>query len=558
MENKYKLKQGSKNYCLTTKVNKEKLIFICKELNSYNPLVFVGDYFLAELKQLCSLLASTSNIYEAQIIFDNIMTNQKVSLEFQIDYINLKIFIKKISGIEEYFSIRLNLFNKMMNTQKLIYLPKSLIRHSDSSEKLMKNQNDNSRIKTILYSPLNINRKKIIQLPARNVKNLNTENAKINSYNYNFDNLHISKSKQKIMDKITLSLCSKPVIINNNNRTLIQSISAKNINSSFNINKEYNIRNNELENLKNENNILKDLINKLRNDNEMLSKENKNLQIKNNEIKNGYEAQIMLLKTEKEKFDKEIGELKNTFEEYKNNKIKEIDSLNQQIESLLINLNLLKENEIKKEKEINELKLSIDQLKKEKKEQIENKLDMNKEILTIHTRLEIIKGDIIQDVKELELLTRKICKNNNKISLNLLYKATVDSDKAEIFHKKCDSAKSTLVLIKSENDKRFGGYTNCSWEGNSIEKKDNDAFVFSLDKMSIYDIIPEENAIGCYPKYGPVFLGCQIRIYDQFFTRGGTTYEKETNYNTKEDFELTGGLEEFKIKDIEVYSVEIE
>ena len=174
------------------------------------------------------------------------------------------------------------------------------------------------------------------------------------------------------------------------------------------------------------------------------------------------------------------------------------------------------------------------------------------------TRLEIVKGDIIQDVKELELLSRKISKNNRKIILNLLYKATIDSDKAEIFHKKCDMAKSTLVLVKSGNGKRFGGYTTKDWKGNSIEKKDNNAFVFSLDKMKIYDIIPDEDAIGCYPKYGPVFLGCQIRLYDEFFSQGGTTFEKGMNYSTEEDYELTDGMKKFDVKEVEVYSVELE
>ena len=142
--------------------------------------------------------------------------------------------------------------------------------------------------------------------------------------------------------------------------------------------------------------------------------------------------------------------------------------------------------------------------------------------------------------------------------MNLLYKATIDSDKAAVFHKKCDAAENSLVLIKSANNKRFGGYTSCSWEGNSIEKKDENAFVFSLDKMQIYDIIQGEDAIGCYPKYGPVFLGCQIRIFDEFFTNGGTTYEKGLNYDTQEDFELSGGLKKFEIKEIEVYGVHLE
>ena len=186
-------------------------------------------------------------------------------------------------------------------------------------------------------------------------------------------------------------------------------------------------------------------------------------------------------------------------------------------------------------------------------------INLGNQFLTLQDiRLEIIKGDIIEDIKELELLSRRISKNNSKIILNLLYKATIDSDKAEIFHKKCDFANSTLVLVKSKNGKRFGGYTTQDWNGNSVEKKDENAFVFSLDKMAIYDIIPGEDAIGCYPNYGPVFLGCQIRIYDEFFTKGGTTYEKGLNYNTQEDFELTGGLKKFEVKEIEVYSVELE
>ena len=182
-----------------------------------------------------------------------------------------------------------------------------------------------------------------------------------------------------------------------------------------------------------------------------------------------------------------------------------------------------------------------------------------KQTIMIHdTHLEIIKGDIIESTAELEFLTRKICQNYNKITLNLLYKATIDTDQASVFHNKCDKATNSLVLVKSGNEKRFGGYTSCSWEGNSIEKNDENAFVFSLDKMKIYDIIEGEPAIGCYPKYGPVFLGCQIRIYDEFFKKGGSTFEKGLNYDTQEDFELSGGLKNFNIKEIEVYSVHLE
>ena len=141
------------------------------------------------------------------------------------------------------------------------------------------------------------------------------------------------------------------------------------------------------------------------------------------------------------------------------------------------------------------------------------------------------------------------------MTLNLLFKATADSDKAAAFHQKCDKAQSTIVLIETDKGKRFGGFTTKSWEGECIEKKDENAFVFSLDKMMTYDNIPGEVAIGCYPKFGPIFMGCQIRIYDNAFTKGGTTFEKGMNYNTEEDYELTGGDRVLNVKEIEVYEV---
>ena len=158
-------------------------------------------------------------------------------------------------------------------------------------------------------------------------------------------------------------------------------------------------------------------------------------------------------------------------------------------------------------------------------------------------------------MKELELITRKINKKHTRIIINLLYKASIDSDKASAFHNKCDRAQNSIVLVETKDGKRFGGYTTCSWSGNCLEKEDSEAFIFSFDKMKTYENIPGDDAIGCYPKFGPVFLGCQIKIFDNAFINGGTTYEKELNYFTEEDYELTGGKKEFKVKDYEVYEV---
>ena len=154
------------------------------------------------------------------------------------------------------------------------------------------------------------------------------------------------------------------------------------------------------------------------------------------------------------------------------------------------------------------------------------------------------------------MLLNKINRDNKQVQMRLIYKATVDSDRAEIFHQKCDSAQRTLVLIETINERRFGGYTTQSWEGNGIDKDDSEAFVFSLDKLQIYNIISGQPAIGCYPKYGPVFLGCQIKVNDNFFVKGGTTYRKNTNYAINSDFELNDGVKFFGIKEIEVFEVQ--
>ena len=58
---------------------------------------------------------------------------------------------------------------------------------------------------------------------------------------------------------------------------------------------------------------------------------------------------------------------------------------------------------------------------------------------------EEVKGDIIHNMKELELITRKINKKHTRIIINLLYKASIDGDKASAFHKKCDRAQNSIV-----------------------------------------------------------------------------------------------------------------
>ena len=273
------------------------------------------------------------------------------------------------------------------------------------------------------------------------------------------------------------------------------------------------------------------------------------------------QMQINNKDNEKEILRKQLAELKNLNNKYQQ-EIKELKESQIIVQEKKFEQIKIKddeqENKEEKENKDEEHKEEINKSEEKKESEEDSNIDKKEVLFGEKISKDIIKGDIIHSKKELELISSKINKNNKKITLNLLYKATVDSDKAKVFHEKCDKAKSTLVLIETDKGKRFGGYTKCSWKGNGVDKMDEDAFVFSLNKMMIYENLPQEEAIGCYPKFGPVFLGCQIRIYDNAFKNGGTTFEKGMNYNTEEDYELSGGDRIYNVKEIEVYEVIIE
>jgi len=67
-----------------------------------------------------------------------------------------------------------------------------------------------------------------------------------------------------------------------------------------------------------------------------------------------------------------------------------------------------------------------------------------------------------------------------KIS-KLLYRGSVDGSDAAKFHEKCDCKPTTLVIVESVNGKRFGGYSDQTWNGISEWKSSSNCFLFSID-----------------------------------------------------------------------------
>ena len=201
----------------------------------------------------------------------------------------------------------------------------------------------------------------------------------------------------------------------------------------------------------------------------------------------------------------------------------------------------------------------IDQFKFDFDLNVKKLLQDNESKLKLAEKLNNMNRRIINNIEELQLIENQLYKtypDTKEIEYTLLYRASEDGDSAKKFHEKCDNSPFTLTIIRNVDGTKFGGYTEESWEGTK-NKRDYNSFCFSLTKNKIYNIDPGKNAILCNPELAPSFGGPLFKIYDKFLTNGGKSYAKEncafTGQNS--DFEITNGVEDFEIYEIEVYKI---
>ena len=592
---RYHLEQSdNKSYILTTSLINDKLKLACQDSNSQT---FVGAFTLMDLLKLSKYFKTTRSVDQVQQYLNGIVEKQRV--EIYQDSICIKIILhlinndkitipltnKLINQNTNYYNIP-NMSNQISNQYVQTQIPANTIditnyanatNYTDPQilssipQSYVYPQNNNQYLTSQTYNyDQNINGLSNIEIPGINT----TINSNINqiasapvitssypqadsSFNYQMkqlenDNNTIRAEQEKISNELKRVL-DQAEKFKQENEMLKQENSL--------LNKENTSLKNENENLRNELNQYKEEYDKIKKEFTSLQNDTVNIQEQNKEllkIKETYENQIQIAQNNLEQLTKDNETLNQNF-----------TLLSKQNESLITENNSLKNAQQKSAYSDEEIKnlmeeLSAYRLKAQENELLKKQLEeLQYQIQVLQERQEEddvkeVKGDIIHDMNELEMITKKINKENKRIIINLLYKASADSDSAAVFHEKCDGANNTIVLVETTDGKRFGGYTTKSWRGNCIEKADTDAFIFSFDKMKTYDNIPGDDAIGCYPKFGPIFLGCQIKIFDNAFTKGGTTFEKELNFNTEEDYELTGGNRTFGVKDIEVYEVIIE
>ena len=179
----------------------------------------------------------------------------------------------------------------------------------------------------------------------------------------------------------------------------------------------------------------------------------------------------------------------------------------------------------------------------------------NKKFVNLISNIKVNKNlllDIVESSEELSTLLEwtKIDRDD----LTLCFSSTKDNDAYQLMKQYCDGTK-IIVLIKSENGKRFGGYTsgvNVSDITVTFYQNDN-SFLFSLDNMKKYNVKNKEHAFIVQPE-GFFSFGADLVIKRGFregkINSSSFPFDYGTSENTLEEF--NGGMRTFNIEEIEI------
>ena len=170
-----------------------------------------------------------------------------------------------------------------------------------------------------------------------------------------------------------------------------------------------------------------------------------------------------------------------------------------------------------------------------------------------------IDTDIFKSKQDFIFIKENITKRLNKKikEIKLMYKASSNGDNINSFHDSCLLVQNIVVLILTNKNKCFGGFTRSGFEINKY-KYDPFAFLFSLDNKEIYPISPkyEKMAVNCYEDNFPIIFGSDVYLRDCFFSEKNNIaqegYYDYSKSGIKGDYKLNGE-KFFSVNELEVY-----
>ena len=170
-----------------------------------------------------------------------------------------------------------------------------------------------------------------------------------------------------------------------------------------------------------------------------------------------------------------------------------------------------------------------------------------------------IDTDIFKSKQDFIFIKENITKRLNKKikEIKLMYKASSNGDNINSFHDSCLLFQNIVVLILTNKNKCFGGFTRSGFEINKY-KYDPFAFLFSLDSKEIYPISSkyEKMAVNCYEDNFPIIFGSDVYLRDCFFSEKNNIaqegYYDYSKSGIKGDYKLNGE-KFFSVNELEVY-----
>ena len=229
---------------------------------------------------------------------------------------------------------------------------------------------------------------------------------------------------------------------------------------------------------------------------------------------------------------------------------------------LLSSYTILKENLSQVLQEIIQLKEKIFILEKDNFELKKDNFELKKEIENIKNIL-IKKNQSDETNNKIENLNSLICnEEDNKIIKNyinpnqlikaqLLYRLSRDGNSIQKFHELCDNKGATLVLYRTQNGMKLGGFSPLSWDTNTGGyKNDWDTFVFSLTRKEKYPKNSISYSIYCTSSYGPYFkhfgIEGNMEIFKIYLNSTFQGLEKISNTNNT-----------YNLNEVEIFKITI-
>ena len=192
-----------------------------------------------------------------------------------------------------------------------------------------------------------------------------------------------------------------------------------------------------------------------------------------------------------------------------------------------------------------------------------NKLEENfmiKELKLKNINESLFNGNLSKIViseEEISFL-KEIVPDSN---FSLLYRATIDGDAFTTFHSKCDGQGPTIVLFKTDKNRKWGAYTDYPWNSSSgcDHSKNTNYFLFSITNEKKYK--PKNGVTRSNGGHNSVWFCDTIGISNKnesiLAINGGIENKGNSSRyeNYIKDYEITGEGT-FTCVELEVYKVD--